>query len=41
LILGKISFGVRRIASPPLISMKIARTINVYGLRKARLTIHI
>src|SRR5260221_4406653 len=41
LIPGKISFGVRRIASPPLIRIKIASTIKVYGLRKARLTIHI
>ena len=40
-MLGKISFGVRRIANDPLIKMKIARTINVYGLRKAKLTIHI
>src|SRR5246127_5004844 len=41
LILGKISFGVLRIASPPLSRIKIASTINVYGLRNARLTIHI
>ena len=41
LMLGKISFGVRKIANDPLIKMKIARTMNVYGLRKAKLTIHI
>src|ERR1700749_1399709 len=41
LILGKMSFGVFRIASPPLSRIKIASTINVYGLRNARLTIHI
>src|ERR1700757_3977702 len=41
LILGKMSFGVLRIANPPLSRIKIASTINVYGLRNARLTIHI
>ena len=40
-MLGKISFGVRRMASPPLITIDIASTMKVYGLRKARSTIHI
>src|ERR1700751_2658970 len=38
---GKMSFGVRRMASTPAIKMKIANTMKVYGLRSARLTIHI
>jgi hypothetical protein len=38
---GKMSFGVRRMARTPAIKMKIAKTMKVYGLRSARLTIHI
>jgi hypothetical protein len=38
---GKMSFGVRRMARTPAIKMKIANTMKVYGLRSARLTIHI
>src|ERR1700751_531091 len=38
---GKMSFGVPRMARTPAIKMKMAKTMKVYGLRSARLTIHI
>src|ERR1039457_919056 len=41
LMLGKISFAVRRIANTPINRIKIARTMNVYGRCSAILTIHI
>src|SRR5919109_2892185 len=40
LIFGKISVGVRTIASTPMTRMRMASTTNVYGLRNASLTIH-
>src|ERR1700686_4467940 len=40
-IVGKISVGVRTIASPPMIRMRIDITTNVYGRRNASRTIHI
>jgi hypothetical protein len=39
-MLGKISVGVRSIASGPTIKINTARTTNVYGRRSASLTIH-
>src|SRR5207244_9084192 len=41
LMLGKISVGVRTIASPPMIKMSMDTTTNVYGRRNASRTIHI
>src|SRR5215475_11502593 len=41
LMLGKMSVGVRLIASNPITRMRIASTTNVYGRRRANLTIHI
>src|SRR6202012_495667 len=38
LMSGKISVGVRTTASPPNMTIRIARTINVYGRRSARRT---
>src|SRR5437899_12119229 len=40
LIFGKISVGVRTIASPPMIRMRMAITTIVYGRRNASRTIH-
>ena len=40
LIAGKMSLGALRIERTPAIRMKMARTINVYGRRSAKLTIH-
>lgn len=37
---GKMSVGVRRIASGPAIRMRIASTAKVYGRRRASRTIH-
>src|SRR5260370_39076940 len=41
LIFGKMSVGVRTIASPPMIRMSMDTTTNVYGRLSASLTIHI
>src|SRR5258708_2565771 len=41
LIFGNISVGVRMIASGPRMRRSMARTTNVYGLRRASRTIHI
>jgi hypothetical protein len=41
LMSGKISFGVRMMERTPAIKMKMARTMKVYGRRKANWTIHI
>jgi hypothetical protein len=41
LMSGKISFGVPKIERTPAIRIKMARTIKVYGRRKANWTIHI
>ncbi len=41
LMLGKMSVGVRKIASTPITKMSIAITTNVYGRRNASRTIHI
>ena len=38
---GKMSVGVRRITSGPMISISSDSTTNVYGRRSASLTIHI
>src|ERR1700737_5419782 len=40
LMFGKMSVGVRKIASVPRIKIKIASTMNVYGRFSATLTIH-
>jgi hypothetical protein len=40
LIDGKMSLGALIIERIPPIRMKMARTINVYGRRNAKLTIH-
>src|ERR1700689_708453 len=40
-MLGKMSVGVRKIATGPNISSRIDITTNVYGLRNANRTIHI
>jgi hypothetical protein len=39
-IFGKISVGVRTIARPPRIKIRIASTTNVYGRFSASFTIH-
>ena len=39
-MLGKMSVGVRRMAATPSITMSSAITMNVYGRRRASLTIH-
>src|SRR5260370_6344724 len=41
LIFGKISVGVRKTASAPMIRMRMAITTIVYGRRNASRTIHI
>src|ERR1700730_677880 len=41
LMFGKISVGVRTIASAPMIRMSMANTTKVYGRCNASLTIHI
>src|SRR5260370_96187 len=41
LMFGKMSVGVRTIASPPIIKMSIDTTTKVYGRLSASLTIHI
>ena len=41
LMSGKISFGVRKMERTPAIRIKMARTMKVYGRRKANWTIHI
>src|SRR5271154_6070262 len=41
LMFGKISVGVRMIASGPRMNKSTATTMNVYGRLKASLTIHI
>jgi hypothetical protein len=41
LISGKISFGVFKMERTPAIKINMARTMNVYGRRKANWTIHI
>ncbi len=41
LIFGKMSVGVRKIASVPMIRMRMAITTIVYGRRNASRTIHI
>jgi len=38
--LGKMSVGVRRIVTTPMIITSMAATTNVYGRRRARRTIH-
>src|SRR6185295_289960 len=40
LIAGKMSMGVRAMVSTPPMAMSIAITMNVYGRRRARRTIH-
>src|ERR1700740_463895 len=40
-IFGKMSVGVRTIARPPKIKIRIATTTNVYGRFSASFTIHI
>src|ERR1700680_1028721 len=40
-MVGKISVGVRTIASPPKIKMSMDATTNVWGRRNASRTIHI
>src|ERR1700676_654123 len=40
LMFGKMSVGVRKIASVPRIKIRIASTTNVYGRLSATLTIH-
>src|SRR5580700_4891908 len=37
---GKMSFGLRTMATTPAIRMRIAKTVNVYGRLSARATIH-
>src|ERR1700679_3605802 len=41
LIFGKMSVGVRRIVTGPIISNKMDNTTKVYGRLKAKRTIHI